>query len=128
MRKNSLLLLMLSLSLILGACASIVEGDNQIMSVETPNCENAKCKLTNEQGTYFVSETPGTVSINKSASPLIIECGKAGKKEIMSVESGTEGMAFGNILAGGIIGAAVDMSTGAAYVYPTSVQHPLECP
>ena len=30
-------------------------------------------------------------------------------------------MAFGNILAGGIIGAAVDMGTGSAYDYPSLI-------
>ena len=34
------------------------------------------------------------------------------------VKSSTKGMAFGNILLGGFIGAGVDMSTGAAYDYP----------
>ena len=37
---------------------------------------------------------------------------------IAAVKSGTKAMAFGNILFGGIIGAAVDTSTGAAYDYP----------
>jgi len=31
-------------------------------------------------------------------------------------------MAFGNILAGGIIGAAVDVGTGSAYDYPPSIE------
>jgi hypothetical protein len=30
-------------------------------------------------------------------------------------------MAFGNIIAGGIIGAGVDIHTGAAYDYPVSI-------
>jgi len=30
-------------------------------------------------------------------------------------------MAFGNIIAGGIIGAGIDMSTGAAYDYPSLI-------
>lgn len=123
MKNIAIATLILSLS----ACASIVSGDGQIISVDTPNCPEARCKLLNEQGTYYVSDTPGTVNINKSASPMIIECKKGKFKETITVESGTEGMAFGNILAGGVIGAAVDMSTGAAYDYPTSIQHPLNC-
>jgi len=114
--------------LLLGACASIVQGDDQVVSVETPNCKGAECRMTNGQGTYFVSKTPGTVTINKSASAMQIECSKDGKTEISTVESNTEGMAFGNILAGGVIGAAVDMSTGAAYKYPSSMVNPLSCP
>lgn len=36
-------------------------------------------------------------------------------------------MAFGNILFGGIIGAGVDASTGAAYDYPSEVILPMQC-
>jgi hypothetical protein len=38
------------------------------------------------------------------------------------------GVAFCNILAGGIIGAAVDMSSGAAYKYPAQVIVPMALP
>ena len=37
----------------LSACASIVEGDQQVVSMETPYCEAARCKLSNEQGTFY---------------------------------------------------------------------------
>jgi hypothetical protein len=115
-------------ALLFGACSSIVKGDTQNMSVTTPNCPGAECRLQNNQGTYFVASTPGTININKSASAMSIDCKKGSAQEIISVESGKEGMAFGNILAGGIIGAAVDMNTGAAYKYPELVEHPLSCP
>lgn len=108
-------------------CASIVSGDQQLIAVDAPNCKGASCKLSNEQGTFYISSTPGSVQINKSASALIIECERGAVKETMSVESGTKGMTFGNILVGGIIGAAVDASTGAAFVYPDSVTHPIQC-
>ena len=65
--------------------------------------------------------------INKSASTMKITCEKADAKQEIFVESHTAGMTFGNILAGGVIGAAVDMSTGAAYKYPEKVDHPLTC-
>jgi len=63
--------------------------------------------------------TPGTVSVHRSYDPLNINCKKSGEQPgIATVNSATKGMAFGNVLAGGIIGAAVDMGTGAAYDYP----------
>jgi hypothetical protein len=37
---------------------------------------------------------------------------------LATVKSKTKGMAFGNILFGGAIGAGVDAGTGAAYDYP----------
>lgn len=38
-----------------------------------------------------------------------------------SVKSSTKAMAFGNIIFGGVIGAGVDVATGAAYDYPTMI-------
>jgi hypothetical protein len=35
-------------------------------------------------------------------------------------------MMFGNILAGGIIGGAIDAGTGAGYDYPTTITVPLK--
>jgi hypothetical protein len=40
---------------------------------------------------------------------------------MVSVKSSTKAMAFGNILFGGVIGAGVDVATGAAYDYPTLI-------
>lgn len=119
--------LLVTASMLLASCSSIVKGDTQSISISTPACPNAQCKLQNNQGTYFIGSTPGTVTINKSASALTIECHKGENKEIITTDSTTEGMAFGNILAGGIIGAAVDMNTGAAYKYTDLVEHPLNC-
>ncbi len=53
---------------------------------------------------------------------MSVKCSKAGYvTNVTSVQSATEGMAFGNILFGGLIGAGVDMSTGAAYDYPNPI-------
>lgn len=42
------------------------------------------------------------------------------------VKSKTKGRAFGNVLAGGIIGVGVDMGDGAAYDYPTEIVVPMK--
>lgn len=48
-----------------------------------------------------------------------VRCEKDGVAPgLLTAKSSTKGMAFGNILFGGIIGAGVDISTGAAYDYP----------
>jgi len=107
----------------LGGCASIVDGSTQVLSVQTVSknggeVDNAHCSLISNKGTWFVN-TPGTVSVHRSYDALNINCKKEGEQPgIATVNSSTKGMAFGNILAGGLIGAAVDMSTGAAYDYP----------
>jgi hypothetical protein len=112
---------------VLTGCASIVTGQDQQVSVATPNCPNAECTLTNPEGTYYLT-TPGTVTVDKEYDDLVVSCKKEGVDPfIMQVSSSTKGMAFGNILLGGVIGAGVDMATGAAYDYPDHIINPLDC-
>ncbi len=114
-------------AVLLSGCASIVSGSNQPISVDTPGCEAASCQLTNDKGTWFV-RTPGSVTVSRAYGNLSVVCSKEGfGSATTSVASSTKGMAFGNILAGGIIGAGVDMSTGAAYDYPNTISVPLSC-
>lgn len=121
--KNLYLIGVLSISAFATGCASIVSGTNQSVSVETRNkgvqVANANCKLTNDKGTWFVA-TPGTVTVNRSYNEMAVRCEKDGiDPGLLTAKSSTKGMAFGNIIFGGIIGAGVDMSTGAAYDYPS---------
>ena len=89
-------------------CASITKGSTQIITIETPNCIGASCKITNNEGTYYVSRTPATIVVNRDNSQLQINCSYGDKEILMSDESSVEGMAFGNILIGGIIGGGID--------------------
>lgn len=110
----------------LSGCASVVDGSHQVLSIVTPKVKGASCTATNNKGTYYVSSTPGTVTVHRSYDPLHVDCSKDGYQDgVAVVKSSTKGMAFGNILAGGIIGAGVDMATGAAYDYPQQVVIPM---
>ena len=112
---------------LLSGCASIVSGVNQSVTVDTPGCTAASCKLTNDKGEWAVT-TPGSVTVHRAYGPLSIVCTKEGfPSGTTTANSSTKGMAFGNILFGGIIGAGVDMGTGAAYDYPTSIMVPMTC-
>lgn len=109
----------------LGGCASIVTGHNQTLSVDTRHLDaavaDATCTLTNDKGTWFV-KTPGSVTVRRSFQDLSAKCEKTGLAPgLASVKSTTKGMAFGNILFGGVIGAGVDIGTGAAYDYPALI-------
>jgi hypothetical protein len=121
MRKNfSKIIFMLATSF-LTSCASVTTGTNQSISVNTEPEKGATCELHNDKGTWYVSSTPGSVVVHRAYSDLNIVCRKGEKTGNTVVKSTTKGMAFGNILVGGIIGTGVDMSTGAAYDYPTSI-------
>lgn len=113
------------MSVVLTGCASIVNGHNQVISVEARHkgqqVVGATCALVNPKGTFYVT-TPGTVTIHRAYDDLNVKCEKDGHQPGMaSVKSSTKPMAFGNILFGGVIGAAVDAGSGAAYDYPTLI-------
>ena len=106
----------------LSGCASIVNGVNQPISVETRlNGEplvGAACKLSSNKGTWFVN-TPGSVTVHRGFQDLVVECTKSGVPTSNDlIASSVKGMAFGNLLFGGLIGVAVDSGNGAAFDYP----------
>ncbi|MEO8714667.1 MAG: hypothetical protein ABI369_06615 [Acetobacteraceae bacterium] len=109
----------------LGGCASIVGGSTQSLSVTAVANGNdvagAQCTLTNDKGVWYVS-TPGSLAVHRSYGDMNVKCSKEGyAANVASVPSSTKAMAFGNILFGGLIGAGIDMSTGAAYDYPSPI-------
>ncbi|PWF49110.1 hypothetical protein [Massilia glaciei] len=110
----------------LSGCASIVSGTNQVVSVETLSEGNkvagASCKLENEKGVYFVT-TPGSVTVRRAFGDMSVKCEKSGLPTgVATIKSSTKGMLAGNLLFGGVIGAGVDMASGAAYDYPVLMQ------
>jgi hypothetical protein len=112
--------LLVAVLVLLSGCASMTSGTTQSVLVEsTPR--GARCELANDKGNWTVAETPASASVARSYSALTIACQKGKLSGSASAESTTQGSAFGNILLGGIVGAAVDMSSGAAYGYPATV-------
>ncbi len=112
----------LLLSLVVGACATIVEGSDQTVTVITEP-PGATCTL-NREDTYagVVNPTPGTVSVEKSKDNIGVICKKEGYFDgAASLSSDFQAMTFGNIVFGGFIGLAVDASSGAMHEYPESV-------
>jgi hypothetical protein len=109
----------------LTGCASITNTKLQPVSVNTiykgDDIEGAKCGLINDKGNWYVT-TPGSVTIQKSYGDMTITCKKKGYKTgITSVTSRSNGGVWGNVLAGGLIGYAVDASSGAGFDYPTNI-------
>jgi len=115
-------LLILSLFFILNNCASITESKNQSMSVTTGEVTGAMCTLTNSKGSYYVNSTPGSVMVRNACDQLTVTCSKKGyvpaNPSAGSVQDKSKGMAWGNVIFGGIIGIAVDRQTGAGCTYP----------
>ena len=110
-------------SLELAGCASIVDGNTQSLSVKSldkaeAEFAGAKCSLTNDKGVWYLV-TPGSVTVHRSYGDLVVACEASGQEPGSTrANSSTKAMAFGNIILGGVIGAGVDVATGAAYDYP----------
>ena len=117
--KNTILIFFL---VILTGCASITESKNQSMSVSTGDVIGAMCTLSNSKGSYYVNSTPGSVMVRNACDQLTVSCQKDGyvpaNAAAGSIQDKSKGMAWGNIIFGGIIGIAVDRKTGAGCNYP----------
>ncbi len=103
-------------------CATIVEGTNQTVTVTTAP-SGAMCELKQDgQTVAVVNPTPGSVMVEKSKDNISVTCNKDGYQGGgASLASEFQGMTFGNILFGGIIGLAVDAASGAMHEYKPSV-------
>lgn len=119
------LFVILLMSILATGCASITGSRNQPISVTTTHegkpIAGAYCTLVNDKGTFYVN-TPGTVTVLKAYGDMSATC----KKEeshvgVFVFQSANEGAVWGNILAGGLIGYAVDASTGAGFSYPPTL-------
>ena len=82
----------------------------------------ADCALSNDKGTWRL-KSPGDTSVVRSNKPMEVKCEKAPLPQgVVSVESGTRGAMFGNIILGGVVGAVIDHNSGAGYEYPEIVK------
>jgi hypothetical protein len=127
MLKHGLLIVMAVGCGLLGGCASIVNGVSQSISVTTPPVQGASCALSNTKGTWYISNTPGSVVVHRSYSVLNVHCQKPGYHEANSVvSSNPKAMAAGNVVFGGIVGLGVDTVDGAAFNYPTNIIIPMQ--
>lgn len=107
-------------------CASITSDKTQSLAVTTQTAdgklvEKAQCSLKNDKGEWKV-ETPGAVTVRRSAEDIVVECKKDGVPDgIARGISRAAGGMWGNIVFGGGIGAVIDHSNGTGYNYPNDL-------
>lgn len=123
MKKHIITLTLISPAFcLLTGCASIVSGTGETVTVFTPPVQGAHCKLSNNKGEWYISSTPQSVRVHRSNKPLVTVCHKPGYyTSRKAFGSSANAAAFGNAVAGGIIGAGVDMADGAAFSYQTKL-------
>jgi hypothetical protein len=109
---------------LLSGCATLLSEDVQELRVKLL-CKSkpvpVSCTARNALGSWrFI--TPGTVEVKTDASMLEISCkGQSVPEFKVSVPPLPSWQMAGNILAGGILGAALDTYTGAGLRYPENI-------
>ena len=110
--------------LCLHGCASVVSGPYQEVSLNV-TCRGIDyptyCVAGNNKGVWKF-KTPETKVIARDGSPLQIRCENQsfGSYDIVQYPI-INPVGLGNVLAGGFIGAALDMSSDAFWMYPSTI-------
>jgi hypothetical protein len=118
--------LSMSILPVLAGCASISHGTTQQIAVTTEP-PGATCTLSRQAlSIATIAETPGMALVQRDKRDILASCSKPGyQTAIRTLHSGVADSSFGNILAGGLIGVAIDSANGADNEYPASVSIPL---
>lgn len=117
MKSLQLILILVCMAAITG-CATIVKGKSQTVTVDTKP-PGAICTLTRDGETVaVVSPTPGSIAVDKSGDAITVTCKREGYQDSTGlIGTKFQAMTFGNVIFGGIIGAAVDAGSGAMHEY-----------
>ncbi len=130
--KKLIIIFLSTISLFLfTGCASVTSGKHQTVTVNT-TCEGeplteASCTLLNDKGSWLV-KTPGSVVIQKAYGDLAIDCKKGESKSSEKFQSKSNTGVWGNLLVGGVIGYAVDASSGSGFDYPSNMVVKMNAP
>ncbi|MDA5192722.1 hypothetical protein [Govanella unica] len=101
----------------LSGCASIIDGTSQSISVAT-NPPEAKCDLWRNSQLLSSMTTPNSMVIKKTKHDIDVICRKTGYHDAsLHVKSEIQDATWGNIVAGGGIGWAIDSASGADNKY-----------
>jgi hypothetical protein len=94
----------------IAGCASIMHGSRQNISVASQP-SGAVVRVNN-----IVATTPGVVNLSRSTPMYILRFEKEGYESVeVKLIRTKDGWLWGNILLGGLIGLAIDYSSGSAY-------------
>ena len=109
---------------LLSGCASLVNDDTQEVSVRLmcgPKTLMATCHLQNDKGRWTLS-TPGTIRVVNDNSSLEISCrGQYVPSFTVSALPMPSLALLGNLVFGGVVGAAVDVYNNTGMKYPENI-------
>ena len=118
-------LLLAAAMLLLTGCASLLSDDTQEVSVRLM-CKHkpilATCFAENDKGRWVFS-APGYVRVKNDYSALSISCkGQYVERFTVSAPALPSMAMAGNVLIGGLVGAAVDMYNATGLKYPENIE------
>jgi hypothetical protein len=106
-------------------CASIVKGSSETLTINTVPATGAVCTLVNGRGTWRV-HAPGRIRVKRSDEDMGVTCRAQGYADASgTISSDFQTWALGNVLVGGLVGLAVDWSTGAINDYERHFELPM---
>jgi hypothetical protein len=82
------------------------------------------CTISNDKGQWFV-ESPGSIIIQKSVGDLTVHCQHDLASGSLVIQSSNNANIWGNVLAGGPVGALLDTGTGAGFNYQQMITVPM---
>ena len=122
--STSFKLALLALVGVLSGCATLLDEDTQEISVSLQCKERlvrAQCVAENSKGRWSF-RAPGLVQVNNDYGDLMITCKVQYMPQFtVSVPSMPSWNLAGNILLGGLIGAAYDIHNNTGLKYPETV-------
>ena len=105
----------------LGACATVLEGTNQPVAINTGTVADVDCTLNSPAFGSRTAKAPGVVTVEKSRHDIKVHCTKPGYQDGSGViKSHFAAATVGNVLfgvSGIVIGGVVDAASGAANKY-----------
>lgn len=114
----------LVLVFLLSACASVINDDRQVVSVRA-TCAGksiaATCSAENSRGRW-VFQAPRDIVVPKDMYALRVTCKSVlVDQHTVQAPATLQGAVAGNVLLGGLIGAAFDVGSGRGLSYPTNI-------
>jgi|GEM_PF-272559 len=105
----------------LSACSTIVNSGPQDITIASYPASGAECEVTVES-TRYEGQTPGRLLLDHGPAPLLLRCSRDGFEDLQeTIYPSFNGATIGNVIAGGLVGVAVDAASGANYSYPDSI-------
>jgi hypothetical protein len=110
---------------LLGGCASVLNDKAQVVSVRAMCLERsvpANCVAENSRGRWAF-RAPNDIVVTKDMYALKVTCKSLlVEQHTVHVKAVLQNAMAGNLLAGGVVGAAIDVGTGRGFSYPGNIE------